>query len=92
MGRVRYGFQSMPRPATRLKTGAIYLKMLAIPRPRRVFRPSDRPFALSPARRSPFRLNLERYGAVLRLVERVAVPAVLELVEDSAGQFGGLYS
>lgn len=90
MGRVRNAFQSMPRPATRLKTGAIYLKMLAITRPRRVFRPTDRPFRR--CAHSPFRLNLERYGAVLRLVERVAVPAVFELVEDSAGQFGGLYS
>ena len=55
------------------------------PRSRRVFRPTDRPFA-------PLTSNLERHGGVLRLVERVAVTAVLELVEDSAGQFGGLYS
>jgi hypothetical protein len=56
--------------------------------------PSFSPYR-SPFRRcahSPFRLNLERYGGVVRLVERVAVPAVFELVEDSAGQFGGLYS
>jgi hypothetical protein len=90
MGRVRHGFQSMPRPATRLKTGAIYLKMLAIPHPRRVFRPTDGPFAGAPIRR--FASDLEGDGGVLRLVERAAVPAVFELVENPAGQFGGLYS
>jgi hypothetical protein len=56
--------------------------------------PSFSPYH-SPFRRcahSPFRLNLERNGGVPRLIEPVAVPAVFELVEDSAGQFGGLYS
>jgi hypothetical protein len=86
-GRVRYGFQSMSRPTARLKTGAIYLTMLAIPRPRRVFRPTDRVFIIR-----PFASDLERHGGVLRLVEHVAVPTVFELVQDSAGQFGGLYS
>jgi hypothetical protein len=90
MGRVRHGFQSMPRPATRPKTGAIYLKMLAIPHPRRVFRSTDRPFA--GAAHSPFRLDLERHSGVLRLLQRMAVPAVFELIADSAGQFGGLCS
>ena len=79
-------------PTASLKTGAIYLKTLAMPRPRRVFRPTDRGFDLRPFAGAPIRLNLERHGGVLRLVERVAVPAVFELVEDSASQFGGLYS
>ena len=41
---------------------------------------------------SPIRLDLECHGGVLRLIERVAISAVFELVEDSVGQVSGLFS